>query len=98
MKIKSIKSNPFTVHTCKYIKASVVFKDCECAFTAFADSCPEAPFGQAKTMIPASVIKKSLAMWKMCNSYGNYQCDKEIETVMERLDWIPSNVYIDLES
>lgn len=96
MKIKSIKSNPFTVHTCKYIKASDLFKDCEYAFTAFADSSPDCSWGDNdKTMIPASLIKKSLDMMV---GYSDDQCDKEIETLMERLDWIPSNVYIDLES
>lgn len=94
--MKTNCAKAFTEYTCKYIKSSDLFKDCELALIAFSDSSPDCSWGDNdKTMVVARLIQQSLESMK---GYSDKQCDDEIEIVMERLDSIPSNMYIDLES
>ena len=80
-------------HTCEFVQASDVFKECHHAMEAFAESDPPCSWGENnRSLVTPEVIINAL------KEIDAEDVQDEVDTVLERLKALPTDLYIDLEN
>lgn len=83
------------VQRCEFVEASDVFKDCQEAWTCFADSEPDCSWGNNnRTMVTPNTIIESL---EEAHFEDEPNLEKEIDVVIKRLKEL-GQMYVDLEN
>jgi hypothetical protein len=85
------------VETCQYIRASRIFKSHPEVYDVFCGASPDCSWGDNEmTMVTADFVSRTLESQMPFIDDNTLQ--KKCDYVLKKLDSVPSNVYIDLES
>jgi hypothetical protein len=82
-----------TIHTCKYVHASGLFKGLTNLWNEFADSDPPFSWGDNNRSLvdPASILNHM-------DGSGVIENQRQVETLRKRVEKLPAGVYVDLEN
>ena len=82
-----------TIHTCQYVNASDLFKRLKALWDEFADSSPDFSWGDNNhTLVAPKAILDHI------DGSAGFGHPRQVEALRKRIQALPDDVYVDLES